>query len=156
MIPVYGVNAQGPGDIYGKGGLMLHTIRQVVNDDEKWRAILHGLTQTLGRQTVMGKQIEEYISKQAGIDLSKVWDQYLRTTMVPTFEYRIEGDKLSYRWTNVVPGFSMPIKVTLAWPEYAVIHPTEAWQSSPLKLANPGHGFQGGSELLRESQGCDG
>jgi len=107
-----------------------------VGDDEKWRAILHGLQTTFGRQTVMGKQIEDYISKQAGIDLSKVFDEYLRTTMVPTFEYRIDGTTLSYRWTNVVPGFAMPYRVTLAWPELALIHPTEAWQSSPLKLAN--------------------
>jgi aminopeptidase N len=137
IIPVYGVNAQGPQDMYSKGGLMLHTIRQVVNDDEKWRAILHGLTQTFWHQTVMGKQVEDYISKQSGMDLSKVWDQYLRTIMIPTLEYKIDGATLSYRWTNVVPGFSMPIKVTLAWPAFAVIHPTETWQTSPLRLANP-------------------
>ena len=42
-----------------------------------------------------------------------MFDQYLRTTMVPTFEYRIAGDTLSYRWTNVVPGFDMPLRVAL-------------------------------------------
>ena len=81
----------------------------------------------------MGKQIEDYISKQAGIDLSKVFDQYLRTTKVPTLEYRFAGDTLRYRWTNVVPGFNMPLKVTLDWPDFAVIHPTEAWQASLLR-----------------------
>ena len=136
IIPPYEVNAQGSGDMYGKGGQLLHTIRHIVDDDDKWRAILHGLQQTFGRQTVMGEQIEEYISRQAGMDLSKVWDQYLRTTMVPTFEYRFANDTLRYRWTSVVPGFNMPLKVTLDWPEFAVIHPTEAWQASLLRLAN--------------------
>ena len=136
IIPEYGVNAEGSGDMYGKGGQMLHTIRTIVGDDEKWRGILHGLQRTFGRQTVLGKQVEAYISQQAGIDLGRVFDEYLRTTMVPTFEYRIAGYKLSYRWTNVVPGFTMPFKVTLNWPEFSVIHPTETWQTAPLRLAN--------------------
>ena len=137
IIPEYGVNAEGSGDMYGKGGQMLHTIRTIVGDDDKWRGILHGLQATFGRQTVMGKQVETYISQQAGIDLTKVFDEYLRTTLVPTFEYRIVGDQLSYRWADVVPGFDMPFKVTLDWPAFSVIHPTEAWQTLHVRLANP-------------------
>ena len=87
IIPAYGVNAQGSGDMYPKGGEMLHTIRQIVNDDEKWRGILRGLNSTFGKQTVMGSQIEAYISREAGTDLSKVFDQYLRTTKIPVFEF---------------------------------------------------------------------
>jgi len=137
IIPDYEVNDQGSGDMYPKGGEMLHTIRQLVNDDEKWRGILRGLNTTFWHQTVMGKQIEDYISAQAGMNLTKVFDQYLRTTMVPTFEYRISGDTLSYRWANVVPGFDMPIRVTLDWPTWALIKPTEAWQTAQVHLANP-------------------
>jgi len=80
IIPSYGVNDQGSGDMYPKGGNMLHTVRQIVDDDEKWRAILRGLNQTFWHQTVMGKQVEDYISAHAGTDLTKVFDQYLRTT----------------------------------------------------------------------------
>ena len=123
--------------MYPKGGEMLHTIRQIVNDDEKWRGILRGLNQTFWHQTVMGKQVEDYISAQAGMNLGKVFDQYLRTTMIPTFEYRIAGDTLSYRWANVVPGFDMPIRVTLDWPTWTLIRPTEAWQTTKVQLANP-------------------
>jgi hypothetical protein len=85
----------------------------------------------------MGKQVEDYISAQAGTNLSKVFDQYLRTTMIPTFEYRISGDTLSYRWANVVPGFDMPIRVTLDWPTWTLITPTETWQTARVHLANP-------------------
>ncbi|HEX5074000.1 MAG TPA: M1 family metallopeptidase [Gemmatimonadaceae bacterium] len=136
IIPDYGVNDQGSGDMYPKGGEMLHTIRQLVNDDEKWRGILRGLNKTFWHQTVMGKQVEDYISAQAGMDLSKVFDQYLRTTMVPTLEYRISGDTLSYRWTNVVAGFDMPIRVTLDWPTWSLIKPTETWQTATVHLGN--------------------
>ena len=137
IIPDYNVNDQGSGDMYPKGGEMLHTLRQLVNDDEKWRGILRGLNKTFWHQTVMGKQIEDYISAQAGMNLSKVFDQYLRTTMVPTFEYRITGDTLSYRWANVVPGFDMPIRVTLDWPTWSLIRPTETWQTTTVRLGNP-------------------
>src|SRR5256885_7357624 len=98
IVPAYGVNDQGSGDMYPKGGEMLHTIRQIVDDDAKWRDILRGLNKTFWHQTVMGKQVEDYISRQARVRLGKVFDQYLRTTMVPTFEYRITGDTLVYRW----------------------------------------------------------
>jgi aminopeptidase N len=132
IIPAYDVNQEGSGDMYPKGGAMLHTIRQIVNDDEKWRGILRGLNQTFWHQTVMGSQIEHYISQQAGTDLSRIFDQYLRTTMIPTFEYRIDGSTLSYRWTTVVPGFNMQLPVTLSVGEMVVIHPTEAWQTTQL------------------------
>jgi len=137
IIPAYDVNDQGSGDMYPKGGEMLHTIRQLVNDDEKWRGILRGLNQTFWHQTVMGRQVEDYISAQAGVNLGKVFDQYLRTTMIPAFEYRIAGDTLWYRWGNVVPGFDMPVRVTLDWPTYTLVHPTEQWQSAKVRLANP-------------------
>ncbi|HEX6560346.1 MAG TPA: M1 family metallopeptidase [Longimicrobiales bacterium] len=124
----YGVNSEGSGDMYYKGGNMLHTIRQIVGDDEKWRGILRGLNQTFRHQTVTGQQVQEYISQHAGIDLSKVFEQYLRTTQVPVFDYRIDGDTLWYRWTGVVPGFDMPVKVTLEPGATTAIRPTQRWQ----------------------------
>jgi aminopeptidase N len=137
IIPIYDVNEQGSGDMYPKGGEMLHTIRQIVGDDEKWRGILTGLNTTFRHQTVMGKQVEEYISTQAGTDLSKVFDQYLRTTMIPTFEYRITNDTLEYRYSTVVPGFNMPLKVTFNGSTFQTIRPTEAWQRMKVTIANP-------------------
>src|SRR6266566_1361712 len=96
--------------------------------------ILRGLNKTFWHQTVTGAQIEAYISEHAGTDLTKVFDQYLRTTMVPVLEYRIEGSTLHYRWTNVVPGFTMPVKVTLSAAGFSEIRPTEEWKTARLKL----------------------
>jgi len=136
IIPAYGVNAQGSGDMYPKGGNMLHTIRQILDDDAKWRGILRGLNQTFRHQTVTGKQIEDYISREAGIDLSPVFAQYLTTTQIPIFEYRVEGTTLSYRWTDVVPGFTMPVRVMISGLGTQLLHPTETWQT--LTLPGPG------------------
>ena len=82
----------------------------------------------------MGAQIEEYINAQSGVNFTKVFDQYLRTANIPTFEYRITGDSLEYRWANAVPGFDMPLRVTLDWPRYAVIRPRETWQKVAVRL----------------------
>lgn len=47
--------------MYYKGENMIHTIRQVINDDEKFRQILRGLNKTFYHQTVTTKQVEDYI-----------------------------------------------------------------------------------------------
>lgn len=113
IIGQYNVNNEGSSDMYCKGGNMLHTIRQIVNDDEKWRQILRGLNRTFYHQTVTSKQIEEYISQQSGIDFSKVFNQYLRDTRVPTLEYFFKENQLYYRWINCVEGFNMPVQVSV-------------------------------------------
>ncbi|KYG72735.1 M1 family metallopeptidase [Roseivirga echinicomitans] len=111
IIGTYGVNASGSSDMYYKGANMLHNIRTIIENDEKWRGILRGLNKEFYHQTVTTAQIENYISKKAGINLSKVFDQYLRDTMIPEFEYSIEGSKLTYQWKKVVYGFDMPLDI---------------------------------------------
>jgi aminopeptidase N len=100
-------------DMYFKGANMLHTLRQIVNNDEKWRTILRGLNSDFYHQTVTTKQIEDYLSQQIGLDLKPFFDQYLRDIRIPTFDYKVQGNNLEYRWMNCVPDFNMPIKVTV-------------------------------------------
>jgi aminopeptidase N len=123
IVAPYGVNAEGSGDMYYKGGSMLHMMRQIVNSDEKWRGILRGIQSTFYHQTVTGAQIEAYINEKSGIDFSKVFQQYLTTTKIPVLEYKNVNGMLSYRWTNVVHGFSMSVKANGTW-----IQPTEEWK----------------------------
>ncbi len=114
IISHYGVNNESSGaDMYFKGANMLHTLRQIVNNDEKWRTILRGLNSTFYHQTVTTKQIEDYLSQQIGLELKPFFNQYLRDIRIPTFEYKFKDNTLSYRWTNCVPGFNIPVKVTL-------------------------------------------
>jgi aminopeptidase N len=129
IIADYHVNAEGPGDMYHKGSNVLHTIRQIVGDDTKWRSILRGLNKDFYHQTVETKQIEAYISKAAGRDLSKVFDQYLRRANIPALEYYIEKGTLSYRWINCVDGFDMPVRVLLNGKRSEVIYPVSEWKT---------------------------
>lgn len=131
LIGPYNVNKEGSSDMYYKGANMLHTLRQLIEDDEKWRQILRGLNDTFYHQTVTTKQIEDYISLQSGIDLNAFFNQYLRTTLIPTLEYKIEDNKLNYRWTDIVADFDMPVQVTFnnktQW-----IFPNSEWKTTPI------------------------
>ena len=92
---------------------MLHTIRHIINDDAKWLSILRGLNADFWHQSVTTEQIESYISKQAGIDFSKLFDQYLRTTNIPLLKYKVNGKTVAFNYERVVKGFAMPIRVTI-------------------------------------------
>ena len=142
IIGIYGVNHEGSGDMYYKGANMVHTIRQLINDDEKFRGILRGMNKTFYHKTVTTEEIENYIAKQSGLKLDKIFDQYLRTTMVPTLEYKIKGNKLSYRWTETVKDFDMPVKVSLKPGAFSFIYPTTAWKTMTIKDGVNSDNFQ--------------
>ncbi|TDD74917.1 M1 family metallopeptidase [Flavobacterium caseinilyticum] len=135
IIGNYDVNNEGSGDMYPKGANMLHTVRQLVNDDEKWRGILRGLNSTFYHQTVTTKQIEDYLSQQVAIDLSTVFNQYLRDTRIPTLEYFFKDNQMGYRWTNCVTGLNMPVKVTLNGKD-ELLQPETEWKRIPAKTEN--------------------
>ncbi len=113
IIGQYDINREGSGDMYSKGANLLHTIRQLAKDDKVWRQTLRGLNKEFYHSTVTTKEIEDYISKRIGMDLSKVFDQYLRDIRVPIFEYEITNGELKYRWNNVIDGFDMPVEVII-------------------------------------------
>ena len=136
IIGPYGVNKEGSGDMYYKGGNMLHTIRHVINDDEKFRSILRGLNSKFYHSVVTTQQIETYMSEQSGKDLSKIFDQYLRTTMIPVLEYKFTGDNISYRWTNCVNGFNMPVKIDGTNDEW--LKATTEWKSVAAGILKDG------------------
>lgn len=132
IIGPYGVNQEGSGDMYYKGANMLHTIRQLVNDDEKWREILRGLNKEFYHQTVTTEQVETYISTQSNINLSSVFDQYLRDVRIPIFSYYKEGNKLNFRWENSLMTFDMPVKIKLGTGKELWLKPTTRWASVEL------------------------
>jgi aminopeptidase N len=152
IIGTYGSNREGSGDMYYKAGNMLHTIRQVINDDSKWLSILRGLNRDFWHQTVTSQQVESYISQKSGIDLSKVFDQYLRTTKIPVFQYKTEGKTLSYKYSDVVPGFAMPISVAVNG-KVVELKPTETLEtktfSENITTVEPDRNYYIKSEVIK-------
>lgn len=135
----YGINKEGSGDMYYKGHNMLHTIRQIINDDSTWKDILRGLQQTFRHQTVSSDQIERYIIEKSGKDLDDIFDQYLHFSDLPTFQYHIKDGVLYHRWKADVTHFDMPLEVILNESNsYSFIYPTSTrWKRTDLDLKNP-------------------
>ena len=140
IIGHYNVNEEGSGDMYYKGGNMIHMIRQIINDDEKFREILKGLNKDFYHSTVTTTEIENYISKKSGFDFSKVFDQYLRTTQIPVLNYSVRLQKgaayLNYFWANCINGFTMPVRVSVAPGKSIWLKPQTIIQKLKLKGAN--------------------
>jgi aminopeptidase N len=132
IIGTYGVNQRGSGDMYYKGGNILNMIREIINDDEKWRMVLRGLNQEFYHQTVTTQQVENYISQKAEIDFSYLFDQYLRTKEVPILEYYFSADQiLNFRWANCNADFKMPVDVQIGEKKLR-INPSSKWAKLPV------------------------
>jgi aminopeptidase N len=129
LIGDYNVNNEGSSDIYYKGANMIHMLRQLTKDDEKWRQMLRKMNAEFYHQTVTSLQIESFLSKEIGWNLKFFFNQYLRDVRIPVLEYRIDGGKLNYRWNNVVSGFDMPVEV-IKEKQSLWLYPTESWQTT--------------------------
>jgi aminopeptidase N len=138
IIGKYNLNNEGSSDMYNKGGNMLHTLRQLIDNDKKWRSILRKMNKTFYHQTVTTAQIEGFLSSETGFNLGPFFQQYLRGIEIPTLEYKIEENALKYRWINVVSNFKMPLKTILNG-EAKWIYPTENWNK--IILNSDAHTF---------------
>jgi aminopeptidase N len=135
VIGRYGIFEDGGDDMYMKGWVLIHMIRAMMHNDIKFRALLRGLSFTFYHQSVTTAQIENYMSRHSGIDLRKIFDQYLRTVQVPVLEYRLDAGLLYYRFSNCVQGFSMPITINIA-KDQAIV-PDTHWQQSRTHIMSP-------------------
>ena len=134
LIGNYDVNDPNNSDIYSKGSNVLHTLRQLVGDDDKWREILRGLNKQFYHQTVSSQDIESYIASSSGLTLDAFFDQYLRDARMPIFQYKIEGGnqkKLSFRWSECIDNFDMRLKIKYN-DKVIYVYPTTKWSSIAL------------------------
>lgn len=132
IIGPYGVNQEGSGDMYFKGANLLHTIRQVINNDARFKEILRGLNKEFYHKLTSSREVEAYMAKQSGKKLNRIFDQYLRRSNIPVLEYELipagaAAYTLKYRWAETVEGFDMPLKI--------VVNNKEQW-------IQPGTGFK--------------
>ncbi len=133
IIPPYNTNAEPPQDQYFKGALMLNTLRSVINDDAKWFADIHDFYQHFKYQTITTDQVVAWWNGRTGLNLTPLFDEYLRHAALPILQLRptADGKSLQYRWEADEAGFAMPINAgdPQRWTH---LIPTSAWQSTPL------------------------
>tara|TARA_B100001250_G_scaffold29687_1_gene24427 strand:- start:861 stop:2480 length:1620 start_codon:yes stop_codon:yes gene_type:complete len=138
-------------DMYYKGSWILHTLRTLVNDDDRWYQILKGLQLNFKHQIVNTEIVIKYIEKIYGNNLSYFFNQYLFQEKIPVFEYSfIETDnsiQLAFKWDDIVDDFNMPLLVKLNHEEYTWIYPTNEWTSIELENIEL-HEFQVAEDLF--------
>ena len=111
IIGKYGLNEEGSGDMYYKGGNLVHLIRQLFDNDEKFRQALRKMNAEFYHKTISSDDVEHFWSVQLNRDLRHLFDQYLRSTQIPTLEIKAEKNKVYYRWADCIPAFNIPIRV---------------------------------------------
>ncbi len=133
IIPARGTNAEPPEDQYFKGALMLNTLRSVVGNDAKWFADIHDFYQHFKYQTIMTEDVVQWFNQRTGMNLTPIFDQYLRHAAIPVLQLKAgaDGKTMEYRWKADEAGFAMPIQV--GDPEHwtRVVPTTGAWQTMP-------------------------
>ncbi|TJZ62785.1 M1 family metallopeptidase [Sphingobacterium olei] len=108
----YKVNKEGSGDMYIKGGVLHNMVRTIIDNDDKWRSILRGLNEKFYHSQVDYHDIVTYISKEAGIDFSSIFEQYVKNTSIPTLEITFDNSGQPFgRWVSEVEGFNMSIHI---------------------------------------------
>ena len=127
IIGKYGVNEEGSGDMYYKGGNLVHYVRQLFDDDEKFRAALREMNKRFYHKITTSAEVEKFWSEQVGRDLAPLFDQYLRDVKVPTLEILKQGNKIKYRWSDCQANFNAPIRVFVdgnaTW-----LYPSNSWK----------------------------
>jgi aminopeptidase N len=134
IIGKYGVNDEGSGDMYYKGGNMIHYMRQLFKDDEKFRLAMRAMNDSFYHKTVTYNDIVSFWSRKAGRDLSPLFNQYLTTIQIPKLEYKIKGKKLQYRWVNSIKGYNMPVKVILNKSTEQWLEPETEWKNITMGI----------------------
>ena len=134
IIGQYGVGNEGSGDMYYKGALMLNTIRSVINNDEKWWAILLKYSTTFRHKIIDTETVVDFFNQESGVNLTPIFDEYLKYIGTPTLEYKINKKHLEYRWNSHNIHFSMPIDLSIKGKKTRV-NPTTKWQKSKIKVA---------------------
>ena len=131
LIGPMGVNYSQPdSDIYYKGTWMLHTLRNVVNDDKIWFETLKGLTTKFKITNVSTQQIIDYFNEKTGKNLTPYFDMYLKTKHLPTLQYQLipNNDTVELRYRYKDANDSMPIKAGFGLQMYEVIMPNNEWK----------------------------
>lgn len=132
IIGKYGVNEEGSGDMYYKGGNLIHYVRQLVNDDEQFRMSLRKMNTTFRHAITTTKDVETFWSSETGKNLGPLFDQYLRTTQVPTLEFKRSSSGIQYRWSDCISTFNIPVALFING-DRRWISPTTQWQSLAIK-----------------------
>ena len=135
VIGAYGVQDEGSGDKYDKASALVHTIRLLMNDDEKFRGMLHKMNDTFYHKQISSKQMEDFIIGYSGLPLGPIFNQYLRSTQLPELLIQHKEKTIAYKWKNAVADFTLPITLMIGTQKID-IQPSGIWQKCSVAPTN--------------------
>ena len=129
------VNQEGSGDMYPKGALLLNTLRHVVNNDELWWKIILKYSETFRHKIIDTETVVNFFNKESKMNLTPIFDQYLRYKKIPGLEIKVVKNKLEYQWKTDVADFNMPVDIKIDGKEIR-LEPTNKAKKSKFKVKN--------------------
>ncbi|SMG48646.1 M1 family metallopeptidase [Sphingobacterium psychroaquaticum] len=135
----YGVNKEGSGDMYPKGGVFHHMIRTIIDDDDKWRSILRKMNKTFYHQTVDYADIVTFLNAETGINFDSIFAQYVQHKTLPTLEVKqMPNGQIACRWMAETPNFQMPIHLGVKGQKSQQYKVGSTFTTIPLEIAKIG------------------
>jgi aminopeptidase N len=135
IITTRGIHRTPPGDQYFKGALFINTLRSIVNDDGKWWRMLREFYQEFKYRNIMTEDVVRFFNGRTGLNLTPIFNQYLRRTEIPTLELTFDqgARTVSYRWKVDEPGFVMPVRVGTK-EKWQLLQATTDWKTMTTPL----------------------
>jgi aminopeptidase N len=135
IITQRGIHRSPTQDMYFKGALFLHTLRSVVDDDERWWKLLKETFQQFKYRNIMTEDLVEFFNARLGRNLTPVFDQYLRRAALPTLQLAFDDRErtVAYRWEADERAFAMPIRVGRRG-QWQTIVPTTEWATMTVPV----------------------
>ncbi len=113
IIGDYGVNAEGSGDMYYKGANLLNTIRNYVNNDTLWWQTIKRFHEVFKHQTITTKEVITFFNVETGLNLSPIFNQYLRYAELPTLIIKQKNQQVYVKWKANETDFKLPVEAII-------------------------------------------
>ncbi|MCF6129443.1 M1 family metallopeptidase [Flavobacterium sp. AS60] len=133
IIGTYGVNKEGSTDMYEKGAILLNTLRHIVNNDDKWWKILLKYSETFRHKIIDTETVVNFFNTETGMNLTPVFNQYLRYAAIPKLELRKNKSNLEFRWKTDEAKFNMPVDVKIKGKKYR-LYPSNNWKKTKYSV----------------------
>lgn len=133
IIGPYGVNEEGSTDMYEKGALFINTLRHIVNNDDKWWKTLLKYSETFRHKIIDTETVVSFFNKETGMELTPIFNQYLRQAAIPVLELKKTKGKLAIRWKADEAKFNMPVDIRINGNKKR-IYPVAVWKTTKFKI----------------------
>jgi aminopeptidase N len=135
IIGQYGVNNEGSSDMYYKGALLLNTLKNILKNDDRWWEILLKYSETYRHKIIDTETVIAFFSSEFKMDLTSIFNQYLRYKDIPELVLQKSNDTLEYFWKTNEPNFKMPVDVRIG-KNIIRLHATTEIQKSDFVIKN--------------------